>query len=54
MAIFSHTWLILWLKNYIFINLSWHVGCGPLLSLFEHLEVPVPHKSFITLPVLSE
>ena len=49
MAIISHKWLIIWLKNDIFINLSWHGGCGPLLSPFEHLEVPVPHKSFITL-----
>ena len=54
MAIISHKWLIIWLKNDIFINLSWHGGCGPLLSLFEHLEVPFAHKSFITLPVLSE
>ena len=35
-------------------NLSWHGGYGPLLSLFEHLEVSEPHKSIITLPGLSE
>ena len=51
---FSHKWLILWLKKYIFISLSWHVGCGPLLSLFERLEIPILHISFITLPNLSE
>ena len=54
MAIFSHKWLMLWRKKYIFINLSWHGGCGQLLSSFDDLEVPLPHKSFITLPVLSE
>lgn len=54
MAIFSHKWLMLWPKNHIFINISWHGSCGPLLSPFEHLEVPVPHKSFITLPNFSE
>ena len=25
-------------------NLSWHGGYGPLLSLFEHLEVPKIHR----------
>ena len=43
------------LKNYIFFNLSWHDGgVGLLFSLFEHLGEPGPHKSFITLLVLSE
>ena len=46
---------ILLLKNYIFFNLSWHDGgVGLLFSLFEHLGEPGPHKSFITLLVLSE
>ena len=31
-------------KN-IFINLSWHVGYGPLLSPFEVLEVPKTDNS---------
>ena len=54
MAILSHRWLMLWRKKHIFINISWHGGCGPLLSPFEHLEVPVPHKSFVTSPNFSE
>ena len=54
MAIFSHNWLMLWRKKYIFINLSWHGGCGQLLSLFDDLEVPLAHNFFVTLPGLSE
>ena len=45
MAIFSHKWQMFWRKKYIFINLSWHGGYGPLLSLFEDLEVTILHKS---------
>ena len=44
MAILSHKWLMLWRKKHIFINISWHGGYGPLLSLFEDLEVPKLHK----------
>ena len=47
MAIFSHKWLMLWPKNHIFINISWHGSCGPLLSSFEVLEVPKTDKSSI-------
>ena len=54
MAIFSHKWLMLWRKKHKFINLSWHGGYGLILSLFEQLEVSVPHNCFITLPGLSE
>ena len=39
MAILSHKWLMLWRKKHIFINISWHGDYGPLLSLFEDLEV---------------
>ena len=28
-------------------NLSWHGDYGPLLSLFEHLEVPKIHRLLI-------
>ena len=45
MAILSHKWLMLWRKKHIFINISWHGGYGPLLSLFEDLEVLILHKS---------
>ena len=31
-------------------NLSWHGGYGPLLSLFEHLEVPKIHRLPIVWP----
>ena len=44
MAILSHKWLMLWRKKHIFINISWHGGYGPLLSLFEDLEVLILHK----------
>ena len=45
MAILSHKRLMLWRKKHIFINISWHGGYGPLLSLFEDLEVLILHKS---------
>ena len=35
-------------------NLSWHGGYGPLLSLFEHLEVPKIHRLPIVWPGLSK
>ena len=54
MAIFSHKWLMLWRKKHIVINLSWHGGYGPLLSLFEDLEVLILHKSPIVWPGLSK
>ena len=54
MAILSHKWLILWRKKYFFIHLSWHGGYGPLLSLFEDLEVPKLHKSPIVWPGLPK
>ena len=38
---------MLWRKKHIFINISWHGGHGPLLSLFEDLEVPKRDKSSI-------
>ena len=47
MAILSHKWQMLWRKKHIFINISWHMGYGPLLSLFEDLEVPKTDKSSI-------
>ena len=50
MANLTHKWLILWLQAYIFINIRWHVDCGPLLSPFEVLEVPKTHN----LPGLSK
>ena len=43
---------MLWRKKYIFINLSWHGGCGQLLSSFDDLEVPLPHN-FVTFRVAS-
>ena len=52
--IFSHKWLILWLQKYLFINLSWHGGCGTLLSSFEDLEVPKTPKSSIFWPGLPK
>ena len=52
--IFSHKWLILWLQKYLFINLSWHGGCGTLLSSFEDLEVPKTNKSSIFWPGLPK
>ena len=54
MAILSHNWLMSWRKKHIFINLSWHGGHGPLLSLFEDLEVLILHKSPIVWPDLSK
>ena len=54
MAILSHKRLMLWRKKNIFINLSWHVGYGPLLSPFEVLEVPKIHNSSIVWPGLSK
>ena len=42
LTIFSHTWLILWLKKYKFDNLSWHWGCGPFLNSFEGLSKTPP------------
>ena len=45
MAIFSHKWLMLWRKKYIFINLSWQGGYGLLLSSFKVPEVTKTDKS---------
>ena len=54
MAILSHKRLMLCRKKHFFINISWHGGYGPLLSLFEDLEVPILHKSPIVWPGLSK
>ena len=44
MAIFSHKWQMIWQKENIFFNDSWHVGYGSIFSPFEVLEVPKTDK----------
>ena len=44
MAIFSHNWQMIWQKENIFFNDSWHVVYGSILGPFEVLEVPKTDK----------
>ena len=54
MAIFSPKWEMIWRKENIFFNDSWHVGYGSILGPFEVLEVPKTDNLPIVWPGLSK